>query len=100
MNESQITELQKSIELAQAGQWMPATIVAGFLGLIIVLLLYIYRKDQTISNGRHEESEKQLKVLTEIASELKADKIGKDREIKEIKEDVKENRQDIKKFLS
>ena len=70
MNESQIAELQKSIELAQAGQWMPATIVAGFLGLIIVLLLYIYRKDRSVSDKRHTDSEEQLKIAIESNQKL------------------------------
>lgn len=96
MNETHIAELQRTIENAQAGQWMPATIVAGFLGLIIVLLLYIYRKEQNISSSRHKDAEQQLKILTEIATELKADKVVKDRELKEIKQDVRDNRIDIK----
>lgn len=105
MKEDYINEAQSVVSHAQSGNWIPAAIVAGFLGLIILLLLHIYNSDKKANTKLHEESAKrhidnemQLRVLTDIAAELKADKDFKDREIKEIKANVKTNTNDIKEI--
>jgi len=106
MNEKTVAETQKIIELAQQGNWIPAAIVAGFLGLIITLLLYIYRKDRTDSNKRHEENERLMaksienqSTMSLILTELQTDSKAKDRELRDLKIDVKENRTDIKNIM-
>lgn len=96
MNEKTVAETQKIIELAQQGNWIPAAIVAGFLGLIITLLLYIYRKDRDSSYKRHEENEKLVKELArnqttmkEILIEMVSENKSRDREIRDVRDDIK-----------
>lgn len=99
MEEKHISEVGKVIVEASNGNWIPAAVVGSLFTVIILLLLYIYNRDRKSSDKRHNDSEEQLKVLTDIATELKADKVSKDRELRELKADVKTNRDDIKEIL-
>ncbi len=64
MEEKHYEELTKSIELAASGQWMPLAILALFFGLIVFLLLFIYKKDLKSSDQRHKDNEALIKQLT------------------------------------
>tara|TARA_R110000796_G_scaffold242997_1_gene365366 strand:+ start:113 stop:373 length:261 start_codon:yes stop_codon:yes gene_type:complete len=64
MEKEHYEELAKSIELAAGGQWMPLAILAVFFGLIIFLLLFIYKKDLKSSDQRHKDNEVLIKQLT------------------------------------
>ncbi len=74
MEEKHIEELNKAFELANIhGQWMPMAILGSFFGIIILLLLYIYKKDLNLSNKRHTDNEELIKKLSE--GQIKLEKI-------------------------
>ena len=71
MNQDQINE---SIELIKQvnenGGWFPASIVASLIGLIIVLLLSLYKRDKAYSNKRMRECENNQKQLIDSNQKL------------------------------
>lgn len=94
-----IKELTHTVEMAQQGYWMPLAVVCLLFSIIIVLLVAQWVSYKKNNNIRHEESEKQIKFLAQIAGELKADKEYKDRELKRLNAEVSINRSDIKDIL-
>lgn len=50
-------ELREIIEQASQGNWTPIAIVASFFGLMILLLMYIWKQTLKNNDDRHERSE-------------------------------------------
>ena len=70
MEKEHYQELIKTLEQAQGGNWMPLAILGIFFTFILFLLLYIYKKDQKISDKRHEDSETLIEKLTDNQVEI------------------------------
>jgi len=58
-------EIIKAVEVANDGIWFPLTTIVFFFGLVIFLLLRIYRISQKASDKRHEENERLISGLVE-----------------------------------
>jgi large-conductance mechanosensitive channel len=100
-----IRELTHTVEMAQQGYWMPLAVVCLLFSIIIFLLVAQWVNYKKSNNARHadsearlKQSEEQISLLTTIAAELKVDKENKDREIRDLKVDVRVNKEDIKDF--
>jgi hypothetical protein len=65
MDEKTTEELIKVVQNANSGNWMPLTIVAGVFGVVIILLVYIWKQKMKEDERRHDSHEKILTQLTE-----------------------------------
>jgi len=55
MNKEQVQEVFKIMNEANSGNWLPIAVVGFLFGIIIVLLLYIYKRDRKISLYKHKD---------------------------------------------
>jgi len=58
MEQREVEELIKVFESANQGNWMPIATVTFAFGLVISLLLVIWKQSQKNNDKRHEASEK------------------------------------------
>lgn len=77
--EKSLEEVQRIVEDAANGYWIPLAIVSTLFGVIILLLLHIWRQNQKTNRERHERNEKMiegvsktLKQVSETMIELRA----------------------------
>lgn len=70
MEKEQVQEVIKIVNEANGGNWTPAAIVGSLLGVIIVLLLYIYVRDRKDSERKHETHGTNIAKLTEANEKL------------------------------
>ncbi len=68
MDEKYINEIKQVVEQANEGNWIPAAIVASALTIIVILLLYIYKRDRKEADKRHESHEELINKLTEVSA--------------------------------
>jgi len=57
MEKEQLSELIKSVNLAQDGYWLPMSIIAGLFGVIIILLISFWKKSESYHHGKHKEND-------------------------------------------
>ncbi len=60
-----LEEIQKTIDSAVQGNWVPIGILAAVFSIIILLLLYIYRTNQQNSKERMQKLEELLNTALE-----------------------------------
>lgn len=65
MDEKTTEEIIRTIENANSGNWMPLTVVAGVFGIVVVLLVYIWKQKMKEDERRHDANERILTQLTE-----------------------------------
>lgn len=65
MDKETADEIIKSVESATAGNWIPLTVVAACFGVVIILLVYIWKQKMKEDERRHDSNEAILKQLTE-----------------------------------
>ena len=94
-----IKELTHTVEMAQQGYWMPLAVVCLLFSIIIVLLVAQWVGYKKQNNERHVESEKQIRLLTTIATELSTDKAYKEKELNRMSKEIHTNRCDIKEIM-
>jgi len=58
-------EIRKIIEQASNDNWIPISIVSAVFGVVIALLLYIWKTSQAELKARHDKSESLIDKLTE-----------------------------------
>lgn len=69
----QSEEIIKAIENANNGMWFPIATIIGVFGVVIMLLLYIWKQSQKTNDKRHLDNEKmiyELKDTTKVLSDL------------------------------
>ncbi len=59
----QSEEILKAIESANSGMWFPIATIVGVFGILVMLLLYIWKQSQRTNDKRHKDSEKMIKEL-------------------------------------
>ena len=69
MDEKHIGEIEQAIESAQNGFWFPLLTIVFLFGIIITLLIFIWKRSEKANDKRHEDAEKQLAKLAEISAE-------------------------------
>ncbi len=58
MEQREVEELIKAVELSNQGQWMPIASITLAFGVVIALLIFIWKQSQKNNDKRHEASEK------------------------------------------
>ena len=66
----QTEELIKAIESANNGFWMPLTTITVVFGVVISLLLYIWKNSQKTNDKRHGENEVMIKELSKTSNTM------------------------------
>lgn len=66
----QTEEILKAIESANNGFWMPLTTITVVFGVVISLLLYIWKNSQKTNDKRHSENEKVIKDLAKTSNTM------------------------------
>jgi hypothetical protein len=69
----QSEEILKAIESANSGMWFPIATIIGVFGILVMLLLYIWKQSQRTNDKRHKDNEKmisELKDNTKLLSDL------------------------------
>lgn len=66
----QTEEIIKAIELANNGFWMPLTTVTVVFGVVISLLLYIWKNSQKNNDTRHTSNEKMIRDLAKTSNTM------------------------------
>ena len=64
-------EIIKAVESAQAGNWIPITVVAGVFGIVVMLLLYIWKRKIKDDERRHTTNERIMEKLTDNQTDLR-----------------------------
>lgn len=62
----QTQELIQVIQEAQNGYWIPASIVGGFLSVIMALLVYIWNKTTKEYDAKHTNSSEMMQKLIDL----------------------------------
>lgn len=65
MDKETADEIIRTVESANSGNWIPLTIVAAAFGVVIILLVYIWKQKMKEDERRHDANESILKQLTE-----------------------------------
>ena len=63
-------EIRRVIEEANNNNWIPISIVIAIFGIIIALLLYIWKISQAENKSRHDKSEDNIDKLTESQHQI------------------------------
>lgn len=69
----QSEEILKAIESANSGMWFPIATIVGVFGILVMLLLYIWKQSQRTNDKRHKDNEQmisELKDNTKLLSDL------------------------------
>jgi len=61
----QSEEILKAIESANNGMWFPIATIVGVFGILVMLLLYIWKQSQRTNDKRHKDNEKMISELNE-----------------------------------
>ena len=75
-------ELIRAIENANNGMWFPISVIIGVFGILVMLLLYIWKQSQRTNDKRHNDNEAMItelkdshitvgKILVELQSNQK-----------------------------
>lgn len=86
-------EYRMIAEQALMGNWLPVGIVGGLLGIIILIILYVWKEDKKKNAKDHEEYEDAIKQLSEtdrkiseVLTKLETRSEAHDRDIERLKD--------------
>jgi hypothetical protein len=65
INKDTVSEVQKVIEQANRGNWIPMAIVAGCVAAVFVLIVYIWNQKNKVSDEKHSTAAVWMEKLTE-----------------------------------
>jgi len=60
----QTEEILKAIEQTNEGVWLPIATLTVVFGVVISLLLYIWKQSQKTNDKRHTDNEKMIKGMS------------------------------------
>lgn len=64
-------EIIKAVESAQDGNWIPITVVCAIFGIVVMLLLYIWKRKMSDDERRHSTNERIMEKLTDNQTDLR-----------------------------
>ena len=89
-------EIRKMIDQASDGIWFPLAVVSFTFGIVIALLLYIWKQSQITNNKRHNQNENLISTLSNNAIEQTAINTRLETLVVRNPDDIKELKQNMK----
>jgi len=68
MEPEHIQEIKEIVNQASSGNWIPAAVVASLVGVIVILLLMIYKRDKKEIEKKHDDLNEVTKKLTDLTT--------------------------------
>lgn len=91
-----LEEFKEIILQASQGNWIPMTILASCLGVIMILVSYIYTKNEKTNSKRHDSHDKTAERLSENQTRLTTLVERMDVKIENHEIRINDNKEDIK----